>query len=409
MTLLRSWVASANDARSLFPLNNLPYGVFSIDGGERRLGVAIGDQILDVAAVADALPVDAPLLADPRGWNGLMEQGAAVWAEFRAALQVLLKEGASVNEDALHALASVEMHMPFTVAEFTDFYAGRHHATNVGTMFRGPENALPPNWLHIPIGYNGRASSVVISGTPVQRPWGQLKRPNDELPRWAPSRRFDIELEMGAIVGCPSSGPLSVDEADAHIFGYVLLNDWSARDIQAWEYQPLGPFQAKATATSISPWIVTSEALAPFRCATPEREHALLPHLQDTTPMLYDIDLQVTMNSHVIARTNYGEMYYSAAQQLAHHSTSGCPMRVGDLLGSGTVSGPERENRGSLLEISWGGKEPFDLPDGTSRSFIEDGDVLGLYGAAEGNGYRIGFGDCTATILPALDDPFAKA
>ncbi|MEM9583300.1 MAG: fumarylacetoacetase [Pseudomonadota bacterium] len=405
MTLLRSWVASANSAETPFPLNNLPYGVFSKSEGARRLGVAIGDQILDISAVAADLPVAEALLSDPRGWNSVMEQGAADWAALRHALTRLLAEGAPTRPDALVAQKDVTLHMPFTVSEFTDFYAGKHHATNVGTMFRGPENALPPNWLHIPIGYNGRASSVVVSGTDLRRPWGQLKGPNDAAPRWAPSARFDIELEMGAIVGTSSNGPISVDTADAHIFGYVLLNDWSARDIQAWEYQPLGPFQAKATATSISPWIVTKAALEPFRCATPAREKDLLPHLQDTGPMLYDIPLSVSLNGETIIRTNYNELYYSAAQQLAHHTTSGCPMRVGDLLGSGTISGPERENRGSLLELSWGGKEPFETSSGP-RSFIEDGDTLGLHGAAQGDGYQIGFGDCIGTVLPAHDDPF---
>ncbi len=405
MTLQKSWVASANTPNTPFPLNNLPYGVFSVSGGARRLGVAIGDRILDVAAVADALPVDASILSDPRGWNGLMELGQAQWQVFRRALTDLLSDGATERADALVAQSDAQMHMPYTVTEYTDFYAGKNHAMNVGTMFRGPENALPPNWLHIPIGYNGRASSVVVSGTDIRRPWGQLKGPNDDAPRWAPSQRFDIELEMGAIVGQPSAGPISVDQADANIFGYVLLNDWSARDIQAWEYQPLGPFQAKATATSISPWIVTAEALEPFRCNTPAREKELLPHLRDTGPMLYDIDLTVTLNGDPIAQTNYNAMYYSAAQQLAHHTTSGCPMRVGDLLGSGTISGPEKHNRGSLLELSWGGKEPFKTTSGT-RSFIEDGDTLGLHGAAKGDGYIIGFGDCMGTILPALDDPF---
>ena len=281
-------------------------------------------------------------------------------------------------------------------------------------MFRGAENALPPNWLHIPIGYNGRASSVVISGTDIRRPWGQLKGPNDDLPRFGPSQRFDIELEMGTIVGTPSDRPVTVDEANEMIFGYVLLNDWSARDIQAWEYQPLGPFQAKATATSISPWIVTREALEPFKCATPEREFELLPHLKDTTPMLYDIDLSVTITpngkpTETITRTNYKELYYSAAQQLAHHSTSGCPMRTGDLLGSGTISGPQKENRGSLLELSWGGKEPLALASGETRNFIEDGDTLSLRGAAKGDGFQIGFGDCTGTLLPAHKDPYKGA
>ena len=306
------------------------------------------------------------------------------------------------------------MKLPFQVTEYTDFYAGRHHATNVGTMFRGAENALPPNWLHIPIGYNGRASSVVVSGTDVRRPWGQLKGPDFDAPIFAPSRRFDIELEMGAVVGQSSDGPVSVDRADEMIFGYVLLNDWSARDIQAWEYQPLGPFQAKATATSISPWVVTKTALESFRVPTPEREVPLLPHLQDTGPMLYDIDLEVTLQSdggseETISRTNYREMYYSAAQQLAHHSTSGCPMRVGDLLGSGTISGPKRENRGSLLELSWGGKEPLDLKQGGSRNFIEDKDRLTLKGTARGDGFNIGFGDCTGQVLPAHENYTGEA
>jgi fumarylacetoacetase len=233
------------------------------------------------------------------------------------------------------------------------------------------------------------------------------------MPAFQPSRRFDLELEMGAIVGLPSEGPVTVDEADAMIFGYVLLNDWSARDIQAWEYQPLGPFQAKATATSISPWIVMKAALEPFRVDCPRREVALLPHLQDTGPMLYDIDLAVTLAPEgkpetVIARTNYREMYYSAAQQLAHHTTSGCPMTPGDLLGSGTISGPDKNSRGSLLELSWGGKEPLTLATGETRSFLEDGDTLTLRGAAEGDGYRIGFGECSGTILPALTDPYAR-
>jgi len=358
-----------------------------------------------VAQVADGLPVEEAVLTDPRGWNSMMELDTSAWQTFRDAVKTLLSAGATERPDALVPISDATLHMPFTVSEYTDFYAGKHHAMNVGTMFRGPENALPPNWLHIPIGYNGRASSVVVSGTDIRRPWGQLKGPNDDAPRWGPSQRFDIELEMGAIVGHPSNGPISVDQADANIFGYVLLNDWSARDIQAWEYQPLGPFQAKASATSISPWIVTKAALEPFRCATPAREKELLVHLRDTGPMLYDIPLSVTLNGETIAETNYRDMYYSAAQQLAHHTTSGCPMRVGDLLGSGTISGPEKRNRGSLLELSWGGKEPLETASGP-RSFIEDGDTLALHGAAQGDDYQIGFGDCVGTLLPALDDPF---
>ncbi|MBQ4825449.1 fumarylacetoacetase [Leisingera sp. HS039] len=418
MPLLKSWVASANDAAHPFPLNNLPYGVFSVDGDDPRCGVAIGGMILDMQAAEETGLIqlgDAPLFDVPY-WNDLMEEGPAVWAALRERLTALLSDGAAEQEKVEALLVSAvdaELHMPFAVSEYTDFYAGKNHAFNVGTMFRGPENALPPNWLHIPIGYNGRASSVVVSGTDVRRPWGQLKGPNDAAPRWAPCARFDIELEMGAIVGTPSDGPITVQEADDHIFGYVLLNDWSARDIQAWEYQPLGPFQAKATANSISPWIVTKAALEPFRCDTPEREVELLDHLKDCGPMLYDIDLEVTMapegkEATTIARTNYKEMYYSAAQQLAHHTTSGCPMNAGDLLGSGTISGPSKESRGSLLELSWGGKEPLTLDSGEERSFIADGDTLTLRGAAKGDGYSIGFGDCTGTVLAALEDPYAR-
>ena len=421
MPLLKSWVDSANDANHPFPLNNLPYGVFSVDDGDLRCGIAIGDRVLDAtgleaAGILRADP-DADVLDAPY-WNDFMELGPKAWAAYRARLQELLAEGASeAVQDQLTTysvpMAEATMHMPFRVAEYTDFYAGRHHATNVGTMFRGAENALPPNWLHIPIGYNGRASSVVVSGTDIRRPWGQLKGPDQDVPAFLPCRRFDIELEMGAIVGTSSNGPVTVDEADSMIFGYVLLNDWSARDIQAWEYQPLGPFQAKATATSISPWIVTKAALDPFRVATPEREFELLDHLKDTGPMLYDIKLAVDMApagqpATTIARTNYAEMYYSSAQQLAHHSTSGCPMRTGDLLGSGTISGPSKPERGSLLELSWGGKEPLTLDTGEERGFIEDGDTLTLKGHCEGDGYTIGFGTCTGTVLPALDDPYAR-
>ena len=413
-----SWLDSANEPTTPFPLNNLPYGVFSKPGEHPRCGVAIGDQVLDVAAleVSGLVGDTNSPLCQSASWNPLMSAGKETWIRFREQLTELLSEGAAKRsqvEPHLHALGEVQLYMPLVVGEFTDFYAGRHHATNVGTMFRGAENALPPNWLHIPIGYNGRASSVVVSGTDVRRPWGQLKSPDKETPAFMPSRRFDLELEMGAIVGTASDQPVSVNEADEMIFGYVLLNDWSARDIQAWEYQPLGPFQAKATATSISPWIVTKAALESFRVSTPEREHELLPHLQDTGPMLYDIELSVKLapegkSATTITRTNYAQMYYSAAQQLAHHASSGCPMRTGDLLGSGTISGPEKHERGSLLELSWGGKEPLTLDTGETRSFLEDGDTLTLTGYAQGDGFQIGFGDCTGTLIPALDDPFAR-
>lgn len=407
--LIRSWVESANLPEGDFPLNNLPYGAFSTNGAAARCGTAIGDMILDLHGLEEDGVLDFQGALQTGGWNAFMASGRENWARLRNALTTLLQEGSSQAEKLtgyLVPMADAHLHMPFAVTEYTDFYASRHHAFNVGSMFRDPLNALPPNWLHIPIGYNGRASSVVISGTDVIRPNGQLKGPNDDAPRFGPSERFDIELEMGAIVGQPSKGPITVAEAFDNIFGYVLMNDWSARDIQAWEYQPLGPFQSKATATSISPWIVTAAALEPFRTSCPEREKPLLPYLQEPAPMLYDIALQVRLapeggEETVISRTNYAQMYYSAAQQLAHHTSCGCPMRVGDMLGSGTISGPEKQNRGSLLELSWGGKEPFRLTDGQERSFIEDGDTLTLTGFAQGGGYRIGFGSCVGKVLPA--------
>lgn len=415
MSLAGSWVESANSADADFPLNNLPYGVFSTAGSAPRCGVAIGDMILDVAATeaGGMLNLGGGRLLQSGVWNPVMAAGPKLWSDLRAALTALLAETSTQADKVtgmLVAQSDATLHMPFDVAEYTDFYASRNHAFNVGTMFRGPENALPPNWLSIPIGYNGRASSVVVSGTDVVRPWGQLKGPTDEFPRFAPSARFDLELEMGAIVGMPSKGMRSVAQADEMIFGYVLLNDWSARDIQAWEYQPLGPFQAKATATTISPWIVTKAALEPFRAPTPERERPLLPYLREPGPMLHDIDLWVGLTPEggketVISRTNYTNMYYSAAQQLCHHTTSGCAMRTGDLLGSGTISGPDKDSRGSLLELSWGGKEPIRLDGGETRSFLEDGDTLTLHGAARGDGYRIGFGACSGKVLPAIDLP----
>ncbi|MBU15952.1 MAG: fumarylacetoacetase [Gammaproteobacteria bacterium] len=412
MTLMKSWVASANSAETPFPLNNLPYGVFSV-GDDSHCGVAIGDMILDVTAAEEAglITLGDVAVFDVPYWNDVMDLGRDAWVDLRAQLTALLAEGGKTDAP-LVAQTDATMHMPFAVSEYTDFYAGKHHAMNVGTMFRGPENALPPNWLHIPIGYNGRASSVVVSGTDITRPNGQTKAPDADMPSFGPCKRLDIELEMGAVVGGSNElgQPITVGEADDMIFGYVLLNDWSARDIQAWEYQPLGPFQAKAFATSISPWIVTTAALEPFRTSTPEREKNLLPYLHEPKPMLFDIDLSVTMApmggaATTVAATNYNRMYYSAAQQLAHHASSGCAMSAGDLLGSGTISGPEKSERGSLLELTWGGKEPMTLDTGETRTFIQDGDTLTLHGAAKGDGFQIGFGTCTGTILPAPKFP----
>ncbi len=415
MTLMTSWVESANSAETDFPLNNLPYGVFTTNRLEARCGVAIGDQILDMAALEEEglITLAEEPVFDVPYWNDVMDLGPAAWASLRARLIELLSADAADQATVaphLVPMADARLHMPMMVSEYTDFYAGKHHATNVGTMFRGAENALPPNWLHIPIGYNGRASTVVVSGTVITRPNGQLKAPDADAPHFGPCQKLDIELEMGAIVGTSTEmgQPISIEEADEMIFGYVLLNDWSARDIQAWEYQPLGPFQAKAFATSISPWIVSRDALEPFRTSTPEREKDLLPYLREEKPGLYDIDLSVLIQpeggeAEEIARTNYREMYYSAAQQLTHHASSGCAMNAGDLLGSGTISGPEKSQRGSLLELSWGGKEPITLKDGSTRSFVEDGDTLTLTGHAQGDGFRVGFGSCTGKIRPAID------
>ncbi|KEJ88726.1 fumarylacetoacetase [Sulfitobacter donghicola] len=417
MTLMKSWVESANSANTPFPLNNLPYGVFAIDGVEPRCGVAIGDMILDMYAAEEAGLIeiaDQPVFDVPY-WNDLMELGPEAWATLRTRLQQLLAEGASEQsavEALLVPLADASLEMPLVVSEYTDFYAGRQHAANMGAILRGSPD-LPANWLHIPIGYNGRASSVVVSGTDIHRPLGQSKAPDAEMPSFGPSKRLDIELEMGAIVGTSSEfgQPITVDEADKMIFGYVLLNDWSARDIQGWEYQPLGPFQGKAFGTSISPWIVTSAALEPFRTATPPREKELLPYLNSTIDGLYDIELEVLMKPNgsdtttSLSKTNYSRMYYSAAEQLCHHAIGGCGMNAGDLLGSGTISGPTKTEYGSLMEVSWAGREPFTLEGGETRTFIEDGDTMTLRGAAKGDGFQIGFGDCVGTILPSVKLP----
>lgn len=417
MTLITSWVESANSADCPYPVNNLPYGVFTTNSLEPRCGVAIGDMILDMFAAEEAGLIE--LAEDPvfdvPYWNDVMELGPEAWEVLRARLTELSVDGAPEQAAvAPHLVPMVQarMEMPLVVAEFTDFCSGRHHATNVGALLRGTENTLPPNWLHLPIGYNGRASSVVVSGTDIIRPNGQTRAQDAEMPSFGPSQRLDFELEIGAIVGTASElgQPVTVAQADEMIFGYVLLNDWSARDLQAWEYQPLGPFQAKAFATTISPWIVSRAALEPFRTSTPAREKELLPYLHEPKPMLYDIGLSVTIRPQggeetTICETNYKEMYYSAAQQLAHHASSGCAMTPGDLLGSGTISGPEKHQRGSLLELSWGGTEPLDIGGAQTRSYIEDGDTLTLHGAAQGEGYLIGFSSCSGAIKPAVPFP----
>jgi len=418
---IKSWIQSANDPQNNFPIQNLPFGVALLPNGKQNCVSAIGNFIIDLAGLemASLISTDSqnPVFNQP-ALNDFMQSGSKAWYDVRSRLTDLLKingdnsleSNTQLKQQIIIPITDVEMMMPFKVSEYTDFYAGKQHAINVGTMFRGAENALPPNWLHIPIGYNGRASTVVVSGTPIIRPCGQTKAPDVEQPSFGPCKRLDIELEMGAVIGTPSKmgQPISVQQADDMIFGYVLLNDWSARDIQAWEYQPLGPFQAKAFATSISPWVITKAALEPFRISTPKRDKPLLDYLHEPSPMSYDIELEIEIQpdksntSTTISQTNYNNLYYSAAQQLAHHASSGCKMNTGDLLGSGTISGSDKSSFGSLLEICWGGKEPVSIDGGQSRTFIEDGDTLTLSGYAQDKEYRIGFGECSGTILPAI-------
>lgn len=415
---LRSFIVV--DPSSDFPIQNLPYGVFSTSADPaRRVGVAIGDQVLDLAALEAAGLLVAGnvrgVFAQP-SINAFMALGPDVWSKTRARISALLRhdnaelrDNTELRSRALVARKDTQLHLPVAVAGFTDFYSSKEHATNVGVMFRGKDNALQPNWLHIPIGYNGRASTVVVSGTKVRRPNGQLKPPTAELPTFGPCKRLDFELEMGVVVGQPSEmgTMLTEAQADAMIFGFTLLNDWSARDIQQWEYVPLGPFQAKVFGTSISPWIVTREALEPFRVHGPQQDPQPLPYLAQKLANNYDLNLDVTLRTpkmsqpQRISRTNFKYMYWSSVQQLVHHASSGCAMSVGDLLGSGTISGPEKDQRGSLLELSWGGAEPLMFGE-ESRTFLEDGDSLSMSGWCQGDGYRVGFGEVEGTILPAV-------
>jgi fumarylacetoacetase len=408
------------DATSDFPIQNLPYGVFSTpDSAQRRVGVAIGDFVLDLAMLEaeGLLKAGEPGIFAQDSLNAFMALGPKIWSATRARISELLRhdnatlrDNAAFRQRALLPRKEVQLHMPFAVAGYTDFYSSKEHATNVGVMFRGKDNALQPNWLHIPIAYNGRASTVVVSGTPIIRPQGQLKPPNVEVPSFGPCKRLDFELEMGVVIGQPSpmGGMLNEQQAEEMIFGFVLLNDWSARDIQQWEYVPLGPFQAKAFGTSISPWVVTREALEPFRVQGPRQEPQPLPYLQQAGANNYDLHLDVDLRIEqsnkpvTISTTNFKYMYWSSVQQLVHHASSGCAMNVGDLLGSGTISGPEKNQRGSLLEISWNGTEPVELPGGAKRTFFEDGDSLSIRGWCQGDGYRIGFGEVEGTVMPSV-------
>jgi fumarylacetoacetase len=416
---LRSFIAV--DPLSDFSIQNLPYGVFSThDRPERRVGVAIGDQILDLPILEERGLLRAGetknVFAQP-SLNPFMATGPKIWTQTRARVSELLRhdnpelrDNAPLRAKALTPQHKAQLHLPIAVQGFTDFYSSKEHASNVGTMFRDKTNPLLPNWLHIPIGYNGRASTVVVSGTPIRRPSGQLKLPSAELPSFGACKRLDFELEMGFITGQPSvmGEMITESQAEQMIFGFTLLNDWSARDIQQWEYVPLGPFQAKAFGTSISPWVVTREALEPFRVHGPAQEPKPLPYLQQVKPNNYDMHLAVDLRTpkmnqpSIISRTNFKYMYWSSVQQLVHHASSGCAMQVGDLLGSGTISGPDKSERGSILELSWNGTEPLELENGESRSFLEDGDSLTMRGWCQGDGYRVGFGEVEGTILPAI-------
>jgi len=385
------------------------------------VGVAIGDEIVDLAALqaAGLLKLSAAKtdVFARDTLNDFIALGRETWRSVRVQLSALLaRDTAMLRDDAalrarvLVRQADAKLHLPVHIPGYTDFYSSKEHATNVGSMFRDPKNALLPNWSEMPIGYNGRASSVVVSGTPVRRPNGQLKLPDQERPVFGACRKLDIELETGFVIGSGNAlgEPVACTDAEAHIFGMVLLNDWSARDIQQWEYVPLGPFNAKTFATTISPWIVTLDALEPFRVAQPVQEPAPLAYLRHEGRHAFDITLEVTLRpqqakrASTIARTNFRHMYWTMAQQLAHHTVSGCNTRVGDLMGSGTISGPTDDSFGSLLELTWNGNKPLELNEGGTRSFIEDGDELTLLGWCQGDGYRVGFGACAGEIVPAL-------
>nr|WP_201541603.1 fumarylacetoacetase [Psychrobacter faecalis] len=426
---LTSFIDIAAD--SDFSIHNLPYGIFSdakdaTGNNNRRAGVAIGEQVLDLSileaegllSLAGGPYFDQPTL------NAFIDSGRGNWTKARSTIQTLLSADSDTLRDnkdlqakALFKQADVTMHLPVHVPGFTDFYSSKEHATNVGTMFRDPKNALLANWTEMPVGYNGRASTVIVSGTDVIRPSGQLKPNPDERPIFSPCKRLDFELETAFVVGKGNNigQPIAVDEANDHIFGMVLLNDWSARDIQKWEYVPLGPFNAKTFASEVSPWIVTMDALAPFKTACPTQEPKPLAYLNEKdSNNSFDINLSVELlpensdEATVICETNFKYMYWSMAQQLTHHTITGCKVEVGDMMGSGTISGPTPDSYGSMLEIAWNATKPVTLKGGETRSFIEDGDTVIMKGYSEKDGIRVGFGEVRGKVLPALSFDFDK-
>jgi fumarylacetoacetase len=420
---LRSFVPVSPDSH--FPIQNLPYGVFRPPGGGKpRVGVAIGELVLDLALLEEERLLDVPALTGREVFgrsslNALMALGKDAWSQVRARISGLLRDdtpelrdNAALREKALLSQRDVEMLMPIEIGDYTDFYSSRYHAANVGSLFRDPANALPPNWLHLPIAYHGRASSVVLSGTDIRRPLGQTKPEGKESPVFGPSRALDFELEMGYVVGTGNAlgEPIGVEQAADHVFGMVLVNDWSARDIQRWEYVPLGPFLSKNLGTSISPWVVTMEALAPFATKGCEQEPLPLPYLRSPDNPTFDVQLEVWLEpasgeARRISLSNLRHMYWNIRQQVAHHTVGGCNLRTGDLLATGTISGPAPDSLGCLLEITRGGRQPLELDGGATRRFLEDGDRLTLTGWCQGDGYRVGFGECTGRVLPARETP----
>lgn len=414
---LQSWVDVPT--HSDFPIQNLPFGIFSTTTLSKRVGVRIGDHVLDlktlhVLGYLENLPFDGSEF-DAEFLNPLMKKGKIATRRLRNRISKLLdknQQDLQKNEHHAHqVLIPIEqciMSLPVQVGDYTDFYSSREHATNVGTMFRDPNNALLPNWLWIPVGYHGRASSIILSGQAIHRPKGQIKPNPEENPIYAPCRNLDFELETAFITfdGKPLGDSISPNEAEDYIFGMCLLNDWSARDIQTWEYVPLGPFLAKNFASSISPWIVTMDALQPYKVAGPVQEPKVLSYLEFEGNKAYDIKLEVLIQPEgqeetVVSKSNLKYMYWNMAQQLAHHTVNGCNVRCGDMMGSGTISGPTEDSYGSMLELSWKGTKPLPMKDGTERKFILDNDTVIMRGYCENDGIRIGFGEVSTKVLPA--------
>ncbi len=396
-----------------FGVHNLPYGVFSTAGDRPRVGVRVGEHVLDLAACAEHAGMESAAVWREASLNAFLEQGRDAWTAARTWLTEVLTNEAHRDavEPHLVPLADATLHLPVEVADYVDFYASEHHATNVGRLFRPDSEPLTPNWKHLPIGYHGRSGTVVVSGTDVVRPSGQRKAPADAAPTFGPSVRLDIEAELGFVVGGSTrlGEPVSLADADAHLFGVVLLNDWSARDLQAWEYVPLGPFLGKSFATSISPWVVTTDALRSARVPLPGQDPEPLPYLRGEptddgagTAFGLDLHLEVDWNGTVVSRPEYRDMYWSPAQMVAHMTANGASLRSGDLFGSGTISGPEKGTRGCFLELTWSGQEPLTLDDGSSRTFLEDGDTVTLRAAAPGaEGTVVGLGEVVGTVRPA--------